>query len=244
MAKFLTTNNVLFLLVIVGFLAMPVNAGVFFTASGTSPQGIDVTFNADFTISGDSMTLTLTNDSPGDSLNPDEVLTSFFFDIVNLNGIRPTLEYSSATGDVYQGVKDAADILLENDADLQALETKDGSWQFKTFDSQIDPFLSFGVGTVGNSNISPNNFNGNITHNGDYGIYKGEISTQPLTNKVLVKDQAVFTFSGLTGFTEADIQPLIAFGIGSGPDGILNPEPASVCLLALGGWMLRKKRRG
>ena len=77
----------------------------------------------------------------------------------------------------------------------------------------------------------------------DFAIYKGEITTQPLTNpSCLVKDTATFTFTGLTGFTETDIVNKFAFGLGTAPDSLLTPEPATICLLGLGALALLKKQ--
>ena len=244
MMRVLTLFSVFLMIVAIGFSAQSAHATVVFTASGTSAKGVDVTFGAQLTISDDILTVILTNDSPVDSLNPDDVLGSFYFDILNGSGIRPTLTYSSAIGDTYKGVKNGADILLEAGVDLQAFVVNDDSWQFKNFDAAFNPFLGFGIGTVGNSNLSPNGFNGNVVDGVDFAIYKGDITTQSLVNPdQLVKDIAIFTFTGLTGFMEADIEPSFAFGLGTAPDSLLIPEPATICLLGLGALALLRKRR-
>lgn len=233
------------LLLIIIFVALTLcaNAGIFFEASGVSAKGVDVTFKAELTIIGDTLTIVLINDSPVPSLNPDDVLGSFYFDIINGDGIRPAPTYETATGDTYKGDKNGPDILLEAGADIQALTAGDGCWQFKTFDASMNPFLGFGLGTVGNSNLAPNNFDGNITNGVDFAIYTGDITTQSLTNpKYLVKDMATFTFSGLTGFTEDDIVPEFSFGLGTAPDSLLTPEPATLAILGLGGLLLRKRK--
>ena len=71
----------------------------------------------------------------------------------------------------------------------------------------------------------------------DYTIYKGEITTSNLDGKLLVKNTATFNFTGVSGFTEADIQLASAFGLGTAPDSFLTtsaPEPSSGVLLAIG----------
>lgn len=228
---------------IVGLLAQPAPASITFVAEGASSQGVDVRFEAELSIAGDLLTITLTNNSPGDSLYPSDVIGSFYFDIVDGGGDRPVLVYESATGDTYKGVKNGPDDLLETDADLQAFAAGDDSWQFKEMDADYVPNLGFGIGTVGNSNLSPNGFDGNIVGGVNYAIYKGDVTTQSLSNPdVLVKDSAVFTFSGLTGFTEADIVNEYAFGLGTAPDSLITPEPATLAIMGLG-WMLVGRRR-
>ena len=225
-------------------IALPsVNASVTHTAAGVSAKGVAVTFEAELTIAGDFLTIALTNNSPVSSLNPDDVLGSYYFDIADGLNNRPTLTYVSATGDTYLGDKDAADSLDTAGADLMAVAPGDYSWQYKTMDPALSPFMGFGIGTVGNSNLSPNNFMGNIVDGIDFSIYKGNVTTANLDGKVLVKDTATFVFSGLTGFTESDISSQFAFGLGTAPDSLLTPEPASVMLMLLGGASVLGTRR-
>ena len=219
------------------------HATITFEASGISAKGVDVTFQAALTISGDTLTVILTNASPVDSLNPDDLLGSFYFDILNGSAVRPELTYASAVGDTYTVFKNSPDRLLQAGADLQAFDAHDDSWQFKTFDAALNPFLGFGIGTVGNSSLFPNGFDGNVVDGYDFAIYKGEVTTRALVNRQpLVKETATFTFTGVTGFTEADIAPAFAFGLGTAPDSLLIPEPATLVLLGLGGLLLRRKK--
>jgi len=237
------TQKILTLIGVFVLLVQSAPAALTFVAEGVSAKNVQVRFQADLSISGDILTITLTNDSPVDSLNPDDVLGSFYFDIVNGGGGRPTMTYVSATGDTYKGVKNGADILIQTGADIRAINAGDNSWQFKAMDADFLPNLGFGLGTVGNSNLSPNGFSGNIVDGVDFAIYKGQITTQSLTNPdALVKGSAVFTFSGLTGFTEAEIQPGFAFGLGTAPDSLLVPEPATLAMLGLGSLVLLKRK--
>lgn len=209
-------------------------ATIILSASGTSAKGVDVTFEAQLTISGDMLTVKLVNDSPGPTLNPDDALGSLYFDILDGGNNRPMLVYSSATGDVYLGDKNNPDSLDTANADLKAVIAGDNTWQFKAMDDSQSPFLGFGIGTVGNSNLAPNNFMGNIVDGIDYSIYKGDISTSNLDGKLLVKDMGTFTFTGAAGFTEADIVADFAFGLGTAPDSLLSvPEPSGLLLTVL-----------
>ena len=119
-----------------------------------------------------------------------------------------------------------------------------GGWQFRgDLDAMQNPFLGFGIGTVGNSGLSPNGFDGALVSPVDFAIYKGEITTQPLVNPDrLVKEMAAFTFTGLAGFTELDIADAFAFGLGTAPDSLLTPEPATMAIMGLGILIVRKRR--
>ena len=226
--------------------------GGLWKASGTSAKEIPVSFEAEMTISGDFLTVKLSNTSPTGTLNPDDTLGSFYFDILR-DGTRPTLAYISAAGDVYLASQQAPDVLQAAGADIQAVDTGDYSWMFKAMDAAQAPGLGFGIGTVGNSGLAPNNFSGAIVDGIDYSIYTGEITTRNLDGKLLVKDSATFTFSGLTGFTEADIQPTVLFGLGTAPDstlpGIQTPVPGALALVmcaltGIAGWRFTRRRPG
>ncbi len=239
------TNPSVFLTILIsGFFIIPAYATVTQTASGVSAKGVPVSFQVDLTILDDTLTVTLFNTSTVPSANPDDTLCSFFFDIVDGGNNRPTLTYVSAVGDVYLTDKSSPDVLQTANANLKAVNVGDNTWQFRTLDVSASPFLGFGVGTVGNANLSPNNFNGNIVDGMDYGIYAGDVTTQNLHDRLLVKDSITFTFSGLTGFTEANIMPTVAFGLGTKPDSLIwTPEPTTILLLALGSLPLLRRRR-
>jgi hypothetical protein len=222
-----------------GLIAAAAHASVIFTYSGTSSIGTPVSFEADLTISGNTLTVQLFNNSPTNSLGPNDVLGSFYFDIVGAGNTRPTLTYSTAVGDVYFGSKNNPDTLQTANANLKALIANDDTWQFKKMNVALSPFLGFGIGTVGNNNLSPNNFNGNIVDGFDYSIYRDDVITQNLNATRLVKNTATFTFTGVSGFTEADIAHTVAFGLGTTPDSlktgtIIIPEPSSVTLAVAG----------
>jgi hypothetical protein len=228
-----------------GLLASASHGAIVQAVSGVSSAGVPFSFEAEFAISGDNLSLTLRNTSPVHSQNPNDLFSSFYFDIVNGLNQRPALNYSSATADVWLTDRDAADTLQTANANIRAVVAGDNSWQFRTFDSSMAPFLGFGVGTVGNSNLNPNGFNGNIVDGMDYSIYAGDVTTANLHNRQLVKNSAVFHFTGLTGFSEGDISMFSAFGLGTAPDSVTyNPAPGTGVLLMIGGLAAARRRRG
>jgi len=122
------------------------------------------------------------------------------------------------------------------------------AWQFLAMDETFNPFLGFGMGTVGNSVLnepgSENEFNGSLVNGLDLSLYTGDVNTSNLSGSKLVKDTLTFTFSGVNGFTEDDISETALFGLGTAPDSeILVPEPATMMFLGLGVLGMIRKRR-
>jgi hypothetical protein len=268
---------------ILGLILLPVTseATVNFTFEGISNKGVNVRVTADLTISVNSLTIVLTNDSQNhseggaDSANPDDLLTSFYFDIFD-GSSRPTLTYTGASGDLWTLISGGSDT-DETDIDLRAFNNGDGSYQFKdTFSTGInggdctthpgqgcwtdkdgvpEPLLigngelHFGFGTAGNKQNLPNHdgFNGLVVDGLDYGIFSGDdIETASLNNLLAVKDSITFTFTGVSGFDEADIADEALFGFGTRPDSLgFVPEPNTVLLLGMGllglGWRARRR---
>ncbi len=238
---------------------LPAAAGaVSFTYEGTSNIPVDVRFEADLTIVGNTLTLVLTNDSmnhvngPSPSLNPNDLLSSFYFDIFNGTS-RPTLTYTGATGNVCMTNKNAADdcSVVGKENDLRAFVNNDRTWQYRSFPAATalqfgTDKLTFGVGTAGNVSLSPNNFMGNIVDGFDYALYAGDVTTQPLHNRLLTIGSITFTWTGVSGYTDADISEEAIFGMGTQPDSTgFVPEPGTGVLLGMGlvGLAWRSRRR-
>lgn len=233
-----------FALALVAIRAEPARAVVVHKAMGMSSSGVPVTCEAHLMIAGDVLTVVFYNTSPVHTQNPSDLCTSYYFDIYNGANVRPVLVYQSATGDVWRAHRLTTDTLEAIDADLKAVDLGDRTWQFKNMEPGLAPFQGFGVGTVGNGALAPNNFNGNIVGNMDYGLYAGDVTTANLDGRPLVKDDITFTFTGVMGFTENDIRPNFAIGLGSAPDGFIVPEPSTLApLLALGLSVLPCRRR-
>lgn len=233
-------------LLVLFLLPASAQATTSFVFEGTTPDTlVDVRFIADLTITGDILTIVLTNDSlnhvngASPSMNPNDILSSFYFDIFD-GSLRPTMTWVSATGDVYNGVLGASnDTVVQLGADLIADSGGAGLthlWDFRdslTYTPGTE-LLTFGIGAAGNNSLSPNGFSGAITDGVDQGIYAGDVTTNNLTLQ-LVSGLATFTFSGLTGYTEADISNEVMFGLGTQPDSTaFVPEPGTALLIGLG----------
>jgi hypothetical protein len=217
---------------------------------------VDVRFEAALTISGDDLTLVLTNDSlnhtngPSHSKNPADLLSSFYFDIFD-GFTRPTLTYTGATGEVCLFMNAAADDCTvtqqpgdgSSEGDLRAFVANDDGYQFRsglTLSPGLDT-LTFGVGTAGNNSLAPNGFSGNVVDGFDYAIYAGTTGTATeggapsLNGSYLVHNTATFTWTGVSGYDEADIADEALFGLGTQPDSTgFVPEPATALLFGMG----------
>jgi hypothetical protein len=233
----------------------PAAGEVVFTASGNSKLGHPVAFQAVLSLEEDTLQIVLENLSPKDTTDADDVLTSFYFDIWN-GKERPTLEYESASGLVFQVNKNAKDVAYYYTpqkyekaegklSDLVAKDRGDASWQFLKMEPDYAPNLGFGIGTVANNGLSPNGFTPSVVGPSgndfiNFGIYRGgDIDPNGVLNKkYLVKNTVTFRFSGAKGYTQEDIRPQAVFGLGTGPDSIVVvPEPSAI-VIAAGGLFL------
>jgi len=239
---------------------------VVFTASTTGSYG-PLSSRATFTTgTGGVLKLLLENTSPIASQAPEDLLTSFYFNVLSgtTTGTSAPLAYQSALGQVYYTIGSfipdlpvvytppppAGGTVEEKigPSNLQAFNPGDDTWQFRTGMSLVasQPPLAFGVGTVGNSDLAPNNFNGNIVDGFNFGIYVGEVTTEPLDDSLLVKDFIQFEFAGFGNFSLSQISPHGVFGYGTDPDQIVSvPEPAGVLIAAVGmaGCVACRRRR-
>lgn len=249
--------------------ASPAFGAVVIPASGTSALGHPVSFQSTLTITGGTLTIDLENTSLNSTTDTADTLSSFYFDIRS-GTARPTLSYVSGTGFVYlvrSGTTDldvyynplvspSTQFVGGTASNLKAVNDYDGTWQFLPMQSGSNPFLGFGIGTVGNSGLSPNGFTPSIVGPAgnamiNFAIYSGgDLEPNGVLNyKYLVKNKATFTFTGVSGYTEADITDAFVFGMGTAPDTTITvslPEPPyAACMAGLGGcgWLLAKRRR-
>jgi len=223
------------------------DADIVFNASGFSAKNVAVSARATFSFTEEKILLTLENTSLQSSLNPDDTVASFYF---TLNDNQELSGYS-AFGDVYKGNKSGSDTLVEENADLRAMKKKSGKWMLKPMDQSQAPFGNYGLGTVGNSGLGGNGFNGSIVGNLDYSIFAGDITTRNLDKKKLVKESIDFSFDNtILNLSENDIGDTVVFGLGTAPDSLLYgtsavPEPSSLLSIVFGflGLSFFRKRR-
>lgn len=244
--------------------------GTSVVASGTAPSGLSA--RATFTVDpGDSnvLRLLLENTAPSPTTAPSQLLTSVYFNVLSgtTTGTSAPLMYQSALGQVYIGLRTLPDRTatytppitsgtafsypaIPTPSNLMAVNPNDDTWQFKTGLSLVasEPPLAFGVGTVGNSGLSPNNFNGNIVNGFNFGIYVGDVTTQNLNNAPLVRNSIAFEFSGFQTFDLSKVSPHVVFGFGTEPETIITvPEPGTLSLAAFGllaALVTRRRLRG
>jgi len=214
-----------------------------FTWTGLSSTGHTVSLEAEMTITEggatDTLTVVLRNTTEsfgGDDQEPGDVLSSFYFDIVDdaTGLVRPILSYDEAFGDVTGPGPDptGSDVPIMSPDDITS-----GGWAFITADPTSFPNMGFGIGTVGNNSGGPitdpdNQFQGSVVGNADYSIYSSAnpLSSGVLSNNNLVMDEATFIFTGdLDNFSIVKV----GWGLGTAPDSFV-PLPGAVLLGILG----------
>lgn len=251
-----------------GCLAQPAQGAVVVEAAGTSAAGNPVAFRATLSILGDELSIDLENVSPVITRAPADVLASFYFDILR-DGVRPELMYASAAGQAVEVRSQGPDMPVIYTppakaggkgtvvsglglSDLMATKRGDFTWQFRQLDPAFEPLAGFGLGTVGNSDLKPSNFDPKIVDQNDFAIIRGD-DLEPqgnLPGRLLVRELARFTFSGVKGWSETDIGRRFTFGLGTSPDSTLvvvsEPISGAVGWLAapgLAGWLAVHRRR-
>ncbi|NCA10745.1 hypothetical protein EBR56_02875 [bacterium] len=243
-------------------------SSVVFNGANAAGLSARATFSVD---PGDSnvLRLLLENTSASPTTAPSELLTSVYFNVLSgtVTGSPAPLTYQSASGQVYLALQSMPDKAatyvpppppggtvtfpaIPTPSNLKAANPGDNTWQFRDGMSLVasEPPLAFGVSTVGNSTLAPNNFNGNIVDGFDFGIYVGDVTTQNLDDRLLVGGSANFAFAGFGGFDLSKISPHAVFGFGTSPDCIITvPEPHAIVIATLGLclcslWQLSRRR--
>jgi len=223
-------------------LSSAAHATVIFTDSGTA-GGNAVTASASFAISGTTLTITLKNTSPGNSLEtPTNTLTGLSFLV---NGLDPTLTPVSAI----------SPNAIINSADCNAAPCAGtnvnvgGEWGYQHNFGGREGIGSAGYITTGLGGDF-GNFNGPNLQNPVSldGIEFGIVSASHgalnggLSGQALIDDTVILTLTVPSGTTEAQIGS-VNFLYGTSPDATLPgtsnsetpvPEPTTLALLSMG----------
>jgi hypothetical protein len=228
------------------------NATVIWTDSSTV-GGNAVTASASFTISGNTLTISLKNTSPAAGLEaPTNTLTGLSF---LLNGLDPVLSPVSAISPnaiVNSGACNANPCTGTN-------VNVGGEWGYQQNFGGKEGVGSAGYITTGNpGNLG--NFNGQNLQDPTSldGVQFGIISATHgpfnggLASEALIDDTVILTLTGVSGFTEAQIGS-VSFLYGTAPDATVPgtpappavPEPATLALLgaALVGFGVLRRRQ-
>ena len=208
-------------------------ADVFVTAT----NGSNLSASANFNLTGNVLTVTLTNTSAVDVLNPAQVLTGVFF---NSNGTLTPVSALLGPGSV---------VLF---APAPAGGNVGGEFAYASGLSGAPLGATQGISSAGLGLFGNPNFNGpdldppDAVNGGNYGITSagddpttgntGVTGGPPGNAEPLIQNQVIFTFTVSPGFTLESIEDVsFQYGTTLNDPNITNvPEPASMLLLGTG----------
>ncbi len=214
---------------VVSFLQIHLSAATIFSGSGNNPEvNANASGEASFAISGDTLTVVLTNTTAPRTAEQGNVMSGVAFDI---DSASPTLSLTSialAGGSAIWTSKTAS-----NTSDPLA-----GSW---TDVLGASPLASYGVSTSGFNG----RFNGGSISLGNAGPNYGIVAANTFDGSNVsfggsqfpfIQDSLTFTFSGISGISESQISN-VQLLFGTDGTGIVNasvPEPGAIFLLLIG----------
>lgn len=213
---------------------------VLFNFSGNSnASGNPLAASADFSVSGTTLTIVLTNTASSAAMNGADVLDGVFFDIA---GANPTFSAGSAT------LTSGSSLVLMKNVPTSGNPLND-EWMY---DSPV-PILGteYGIGSTGFPGFNPNtdNFTARFNSgkamaggNSDYGLVPTAGITVGSISNVYVNNSVTFTFTLSSAISESDIQNVLV-SYGSGGETQLVPEPATFIAVAVGALGFLRKRR-
>ena len=218
-------------------IATSTQASVLFSGSGFNPEaGTNAAGSAMFTISGNTLTLVLTNTTLPRTTAQGNAMTGVTFDI---GGGSPVLTLTSTA------LTSGSDFWTSKTATNNAAALN-GSW---TSVLGASPLGEYGVATTGfNGRFNGGSIGlGNAAPN--YGIvaagtFDGTNVSFGGSQFPFVQNSMTFTFTGVSGFTEAQISN-VKLLFGTDGTGIITaiPSPGSLALIGLGGLVAARRRR-
>ena len=215
------------------------NAVIFNFSGNSNASGNPLAASADFTVSGTTLTIVLTNTATGAAMNGADVLDGVFFDIAGSDPVFSNGNVALTSG---------SSLVLMNNVPTSGNALND-EWMF---DSPV-PILGteYGVGSTGFPGFNPNNDNFSARFwsqkamaggNSDYGLVPTAGITVGSISNVYVNNSVTFTFTLSSAISESDIQNVLV-SYGSGGETQLVPEPATLMAMAVGAAALLRKRR-
>ena len=245
-------NNTVSKSILAGAAMLGMVAGaqaVTFNFSGTSgSNGQALAATAEFLISGTTVTIKVTNTGAAAANDGANVLGGVYF---NLASARTFSNGNAALGS-------GANLVKKNDNSNQSGNPLNNEWMWNTnivsTGGQSNFNAGYGIGATG-FNFSPNNstfnevfYGGNVMAgaNDDYGLVPTLGMTAGNQSNLYMRNQAVFTFTVNSTFSEADITSAYTSWGSAGQSVITGsavPEPASMAALGLGLAALLRKRR-
>lgn len=244
------------LLLVLLLLPGSVRAGTITTVSGTLSGTYPVSAEATFVTSGSSFTLTLRNTSPTPTtINPQQVLTGFFFDMPSSGTVPLSLTYVSGSGSVAKliGGGTAAEHWLYDPpppagtgpafsgplrgpmmSDIRTFTTDVDTWHFRSdLNTAAAPGTRFGISTVGNGSYTSgsNNFPETYVGQINFGIFNGDASDPRgllknlIPDAYLVSGSAVFSFQANMDLENYQFVDPYVFAFGTSPDQTITLLP-------------------
>jgi hypothetical protein len=205
---------------------------VTFSGSGTNPaSGQALSASADFTLTGSTLTVTLTNTSAADVLVPSDVLTGVFF---SSNGtLTPVSALLNTGSTVFFGSDGGGNV--------------GGEWVYTNGLVGAPGGATKGIYSAGFGFAADPNFGGTNLQDPDgvdglqYGITSagdntGNGNAAVTGGNALIKNSVVFTLTVANGFTLASITDVsFQYGTALNEPNLTNiPEPTSMLLLGSG----------
>jgi hypothetical protein len=220
--------------------------------SGSNGQALSA--SAQFTFSGTSLTIVLTNTAAAAANDGANVLDALCFDIAG------TPVFSNGNAALTAG----SNLVKKNDNSSQSGNAFNTEWMFngKSADIDANPLAhdtsvgtpintKYGISATGWPHFTTNaqtfskvfhGVNATAGANDDYGIVPTGGITAGNTSNLYARDSMTFTFDLDSEISVRDLSN-VTVSYGSGGSTVLTPEPATMAILGLGAFGLIRRRK-